>query len=222
MKDKHLIIAIDGPAGSGKTTVAKALANKLQITYLNTGAMYRALGLKCVFCGFNPDDENAANIIANSTKLSIEYKDGSQRVILDDKDVSDQLSNELIGSYASKISKHKKVREKLVAIQRELAEKQNVVVDGRDIGSVVLPNANFKFYLDADVNVRAQRRLLDLQKTNPAETFENVLEELKERDYNDKTRAVSPLIICPDAKVIDCTNMTIEEVINKFLSIING
>ena len=219
MKNK-IVIAIDGPAGAGKSTIAKALAKKLEIAYISTGSMYRALALKCINNNFDATDENVANQIANSTTLNVEYRNGDQLVFLDGEDVTTKLYTDKVSDFASKISVHKVVREKLVEVQREIAQRQSVVMDGRDIGSVVLPNADLKFYLDADVEIRAQRRYEELLSKGAKATYEEVLADMKERDYRDKTREISPLKICDDAIIIDCSHLSIEEVVNKFLSYI--
>lgn len=214
----NLVIAIDGPAGAGKTTVAKALAKKLEIPYFSTGAMYRALALKCLRNGKNPENEADAEEIVKCAKLSLKYENGRQAVILDDEDVTDMIYNDQISVGASQISVHKFVREKMVELQRQVANSQSVIMDGRDIGSVVLPMAKYKFYLDADVNVRAKRRYDELISKGSEVSFEEVLEDMKERDYRDKNRDISPLIVCDDAVVIDSTNLSVQQVVEAFLS----
>ncbi len=219
MKNK-IVIAIDGPAGAGKSTIAKALAKELEIAYISTGSMYRALALKCINNNLDATDEGVAQQIANSTELDVEYKNGNQLVFLDGQNVTDMLYTDKVSDFASKISVHKVIREKLVEIQRQIAARQSVVMDGRDIGSVVLPNADLKFYLDADVKIRAQRRYEELLSKGTKATYEEVLEDMKERDHRDKTREVSPLIVCDGAIIIDCSNLSIQEVVNKFLTYI--
>ena len=219
MKD-IITIAIDGPAGAGKTTIAKLVAKKLDILYLNTGAMYRVLGLKCLKLNKNPESESDALNLAKTTTLDIEYKNGEQVIILDGKPVTEFLYTDEISDYASKISKHHEIREMCVEIQRKIAKKQSIIVDGRDIGTVVLKDAKYKFYLDAKVEERAKRRYLDLSKKGNSITYEKVLEDIKLRDYNDINRNVSPLRVAKDAIVIDSTNLSIEEVANKILSIV--
>lgn len=216
---KTITIAIDGPSGSGKSTIAKALAKKLNILFLSTGSIYRAFGLACKQCNLNPESEIDAQKVLDYSVI-VEFRDGKQCVILDGQDVTEQINNEEIGRFASLISKHKCVREKCVDIQRQIASNQSIVVDGRDIGSVVLPQADYKFYLDADVSERAKRRYKDLTNKGINTTLKQVEDELKERDYNDTHRKLSPLIQTKDAIRIDSTFLTIEQVVNKFIEII--
>ncbi len=217
---KKLVVAIDGPAGAGKSTIAKALANKLNIPYFSTGAMYRALALKCLNLGLDATDENDAKWIAENTAVSLKYENGKQYVLLDGEDVTEKLYSDDVSIGASQISVHRIIREKLVEIQRQVASSQSVLMDGRDIGSVVLPNADYKFYLDAAVEIRAKRRFDELISKGEKVTFDEVLMDMKERDHRDKTREISPLIICDDAIVIDCSNLGIDEVVNEFLKYI--
>lgn len=219
MKDK-LVIAIDGPAGAGKSTIAKALAQKLDIPFFSTGAMYRALALKCILNGLDATDENVARQIAKTTTVNMKYFNGLQSVILDGQDVTDKLYTDKVSDFASKISTHKVIREKMLEIQRSIASSQSLVMDGRDIGSVVLPDADFKFYLDANVEIRAKRRFDELMSKGVNTTFEEVLIDMKERDIRDKTREISPLKICDDAIIIDCSNLSIDEVVDRFMSYI--
>ena len=218
---KNLVIALDGPAGAGKTTIAKLLSEKLDILYLNTGAIYRALGIKCLKCNLNPDDELDALFISNNTNIDVTYENGEQQIYLDDEKLDmNNLHTDIISEYASKISKHIPIRELCVDIQRKIASNISIIVDGRDIGSVVLPNANYKFYLDEDVRVRAQRRYNDLVKLDNTVSYDTILQEMKERDYNDMHRQNSPLVVAKDAIVIDSTNLSIEQVVNKVLEYI--
>lgn len=213
---KKITIAIDGPAGAGKTTIAKALSKKLDILYLSTGALYRAFAIKFIDNNLDPNCEIAAQTVAKSTVIDVEYKDGLQHTFLDGIDVTDRLYQPKVSEYSSLVSKHKPTREALKSIQQKIAKEQSVIMDGRDIGSVVLPLAKYKFYLDADVKVRAQRRFDELVKKGENVNFEDVLSDMIERDYNDTNRAVSPLVKCKDSIVIDCTNLTIEQVVAQF------
>ncbi len=214
--NKKIVIAIDGPAGAGKTTVAKELAKKMDIPYFSTGSMYRALALKCIQLGLDATNEKDANLIANNTTVGIKYENGKQYVLLDGENVTELLYTDQISAGASQISVHKIIREKMVEIQRHVAQNQSVIMDGRDIGSVVLPMADFKFYLDADVKVRAKRRFDELKSKGNNISFEEVLKDMKERDIRDKSREISPLVICDDAIVIDSTNLSIDGVLNEF------
>ncbi len=219
--DKEIYaIAIDGPAGSGKSTIAKKLASKLGILFLSTGSLYRAMGLKCKNLGLDPKDELSAQKILDC-KVDVKYISGSQNVFLDGENVTNQINNEEIGAYASLISQHKCIREKCVEIQRQIASSQSMIVDGRDIGSVVLPMAKYKFYLDADVHERAKRRYKDLIQKGINTTLDEVEAELKKRDYNDIQRKLSPLVLCDDAIRVDSTNLSIDQVVDEFMKIIN-
>lgn len=217
---KHLVIAIDGPAGAGKSTMSEALSKRLNIPYFSTGSMYRALALKCARLHLDPTSAETADFIAKSTHLDLLFKNGKQSVVLDGEDVSNLLYNDEISLYASQISTHKIIRQKMVEIQRQVANEQSLVMDGRDIGSVVLPMANFKFYLDADVNVRAQRRYDQLVLNGSKISYEEVLQDMKNRDIRDKTREISPLVVAKDAIVVDCTNLTVDEAVDKFMKFI--
>ena len=204
-------IAIDGPAGAGKSTIAKLVAARLGFIYIDTGAMYRAMGLFFDENGQWPTRSNDITALAGKADISIAYKDGVQRIYLNDRDVSDSIRSENAGMSASRVSALPEVREKLVELQRELAKKENVVMDGRDIGTVVLPNATLKIFLTADVGVRAQRRLLQLQAKGEKADIASVEEDLKQRDYNDSTRKASPLKQAQDAVLLDTSNLSIEE-----------
>ena len=204
-------IAIDGPAGAGKSTIAKLVAARLGFIYIDTGAMYRAMGLFFDKNGQWPTRSDDITALAGKADISIAYKDGTQRIYLNDRDVSDSIRSENAGMSASRVSALPEVREKLVELQRELAKKENVVMDGRDIGTVVLPNATLKIFLTADVGVRAQRRLLQLQAKGEMADIASVEEDLKQRDHNDSTRKASPLKQAQDAVLLDTSNLSIEE-----------
>ena len=211
-------IAIDGPAGSGKTTVAKQISKMLDILYLDTGAMYRACGLYALNSGVSVDDEENVTKLMNSLDLAIEYKDGVQRTILFGKDVSEDIRKNEVSSLASKISVHKAVRLKMLEMQREIAKTNDCILDGRDIGSFVLPNAKYKFFLTASVKVRANRRYKELIAKGMDVDLEQLEKEIEERDLRDSTREIAPLKQAEDAIFIDTSDMTIEEVINAIVS----
>jgi cytidylate kinase len=212
-------IAIDGPSGSGKSTLARSVARKLGILYLDTGAMYRACGLKAMDLGIDPKDEPRISSMLENLRLDILFENGSQRVILDGEDITDRIRMPGVSVAASDISSLRPVRERMVQMQREIAGKRNVVLDGRDIGSNVLPMAPYKFFLTADSEERARRRLEEMAARGVTNlTFEAVLADLKYRDHQDSTRTFAPLIKTPDAIVIDTTSNTPEETLAQLLS----
>lgn len=204
-------IAIDGPAGSGKSTVAKKIAEKLNIIYIDTGAMYRAITLK-----LKDIDKKIYEEACNNT--NIEFI--NNKIFLDGKDVSSQIRSEEISKLTSDISKIDFVRKKLVSIQKEIAAKNSVVMEGRDITTVVLPDADYKFYLSASPEIRAKRRTLQLKEKGLNADYEAILRDIKKRDNNDIKRENSPLKVADDAIVIDSSNLTAEESIEKILSYI--
>lgn len=218
--NKILSIALDGPSGSGKSTVAKELSKKLNILYLDTGAMYRATALKAINLGVDTLDEKGVLAFINDIDLKIEYENGSQHTILDGIDVSEKIREPHVSMAASNISSLKCVRLKMVEMQRKIASSMSCVLDGRDIGSFVLPNADYKFYITADVTVRAKRRFIELSEKGHKVEFNQLKEEIERRDFNDKNRDFSPLKCADDAVVIDTSEMGINEVINKVLSYI--
>lgn len=204
-------IAIDGPAGSGKSTVAKKIAEKLNIIYIDTGAMYRAITLK-----LKDIDKKIYEQACNNT--NIEFI--NNKIFLDGKDVSSQIRSEEISKLTSDISKIDFVRKKLVSIQKEIADKNSVVMEGRDITTVVLPDADYKFYLSASPEIRAKRRTLQLKEKGLNADYEEILRDIKKRDNNDIKRENSPLKVADDAIVIDSSNLTADESIEKILSYI--
>lgn len=211
-----MIIAIDGPAGSGKTTVAKRLSKQLNISYLDTGATYRALTLKALTMGVNLEDEAALARIARTLNLRIE----KEKIYLDDKDVRNEIRTPLIDKNISAIVAHASVREVMVDLQRRLAKNNDFVVEGRDITTVVFPGAEFKFYLDADFTVRSLRRFAELQQKNADIGLEELSKDLQKRDDSDKNRKVGPLRLSPDATYIDTTHLSIDEVIATLVRLI--
>ena len=208
---KNYSIAIDGPAGAGKSTIAKRLSAKLGYVYIDTGAMYRAITLFYVDKGIDCSDEAAVISKLDEISISISYIDGSQHVFLNGTDVSDKIRTQAVSDNASKISAIAEVRTKLVRLQQELAGTENVVMDGRDIGSVVLPDADLKIYLTASVEVRAKRRYDELIEKGQEADLETIAKEIEERDYRDMHRENSPLVRVPDAKLVDTSDLNIDE-----------
>ncbi len=213
-------IAIDGPAGSGKSTIAKILSEKLGIIYVDTGAMYRTVALYCIENGISTTDGEAVNKALNDIILGIEMEDGVQRMILNGRDVTSLIRTAEVGQGASDVGTFVPVRDRLVEMQQKLAKQISVVMDGRDIGTVVLPNAEVKIYLNARVEERAKRRLKDFEAQGKTDTLEAVIEQIRQRDRNDMTREYNPLRKADDAVEIDTTGMTIEEVADAVLKIV--
>ena len=220
--DKIIRIALDGPSGSGKSTIAKKLSSKLNILYLDTGAMYRATALKALSLNIDTFDEEGVKTFIEDIDLVIKYIDGTQHTYLDGEDVSERIREPHVSMAASNISSLRCVRLKMVEMQRKIASNLSCVLDGRDIGSYVLPNADFKFYIDASVEVRADRRFKELTLKGHKVDYEELKKEIEQRDYNDKNRDFSPLVQPKDALYIDTSFMNIEQVLNKVLSVIQG
>ena len=212
-------IAIDGPSGTGKSTIAKALAKKLSFIYIDTGAMYRAVGLYCYRNGIDINDEAKVVKSLDNIRINIYYKDGVQEIELNGEIVSKAIRENYISKCASVVSAYVPVREKLVAMQRELANNNNVIMDGRDIGTVVLPDSQLKLFMHVDDEVRAQRRYKKLLEKGQDITIEAVREDFKDRDYRDSHRSNSPLKKADDAIEIDNTNITFDEVVDKIYNL---
>jgi cytidylate kinase len=209
---KHYSIAIDGPAGAGKSTIAKRIAKHLNFIYVDTGAMYRALALYFIRNNISPDEKEKIKNACNNADITIEYLNGEQQVILNGENVSHLIRTEEVGNMASAASVYPSVRLKLVELQRNLAKKANVVMDGRDIGTYVLPNADLKIYLTAGSSERARRRYLELKERGIAADISEIEKDIIERDKRDMNRDFAPLRQAEDAILIDSSDMTIEEV----------
>lgn len=215
---KNFVIAIDGPAGAGKSTVAKIVAKKLNFLYVDTGAMYRALTLKAMKEGIPFSDDEKLIQMAKDTKITLSY-DNNFKIFLDGQDVTNEIRNEQVSKNTSYIASILKIREILWDMQRKLREKNNLVMEGRDIGSKVFPDAQLKIYLDASVEERAKRRYLQLKEMGIEENLEKIKEEIKQRDEKDKNRKIAPLVIGDDYFYIDTTNLTIDQVVEKIISL---
>ena len=207
-------IAIDGPSGAGKSTLAKALAKKLGIYYLDTGSMYRAVGYAAVQSDVDIGDEDAIGAMLETIDLKTVFENGAQKMLLGGVDVMPYIRTPEISRAASDVSAYPCVRMKLVAMQREVAKSYDVVLDGRDIGTFVLPDAKYKYFVTADVNERAKRRHLELAEKGINKDYNAVLQEMQTRDKNDSSRSLAPLKQAEDAKLIDTTNMEIGEVVS--------
>ena len=207
------IIAVDGPAGAGKSTVSKIIAEKLNFTYIDTGAMYRAVALKFLRSG-QPLEKIVENI---EIKL-----DESAKVFLDGEDVTKKIRTPEVSKLASDVSKFSFVREKLTELQREMAKKGSVIMDGRDIGTKVLPNADLKIFLTASLQERARRRFEELKLKNPSVTIEDVEKEIFLRDKQDSERKIAPLAKAEDAILIDSTNFSVDDVVNKIFNLVRS
>lgn len=220
-KDRNMKqIAIDGPAGAGKSTIAKQLSKDLGYVYIDTGAMYRTIALYCLKKEADLDDEELISALCSEAEIDIRYLDGVQHMFLGEEDVSEAIRTEQVSQAASAVSKYPKVRTRLVEMQRELAKQYDVVMDGRDIGTHVLPDASLKIYLTASVDVRAERRYKEyLAKGLPCDLKE-MKKDIAERDHNDMTREHSPLRKAEDAIEVDTSNMSIPEVVSTIRELI--
>lgn len=217
---KKFAVAVDGPAGSGKSTVAKEIAKALGILYIDTGAMYRTVGMACLKKGIDPADEGAVVASLDDLDMKIFPEAGGQCILLDGEDITSRIRTEEIGKAASSVAAYQKVREKLVEIQQGLAKEQSVIMDGRDIGTKVLPDAEVKIYLDASVEERAKRRVGELEAQGKTADLEIIREEIAHRDYQDMHRENSPLCRAEDAVNVDTTGLDIPAVTEKLLALI--
>ena len=212
MSKKPFSIAIDGPAGAGKSSVAKAVAAELNAMYLDTGAMYRAFGLYMLRRGAT-NDRRAIVDAVDDVDITVEFIDGAQHIFLGGEDVTDAIREPEVSRAASDVSAVPEVRERMVALQRKIAEGHDVIMDGRDIGTKVLPNATLKIFMTASAEVRAHRRCLELEQKGKPEPYEKVLREMKERDYQDSHRAASPLCAAGDAVSLDTTELSFDDTV---------
>ncbi|MDR1092537.1 MAG: (d)CMP kinase [Clostridiales bacterium] len=215
-----MVIAIDGPAGAGKSTVAGKLAQKLNILHLDTGAMYRAAALYALEQGADPADGRAAEALVPQIGVTVEPSAGGQRTFLNGRDVSAAIREHRVSRAASDFSAHPCVRRKMAALQREIASALDMVLDGRDIGTYVLPNADFKFFLTADLEERARRRASELAQKGCPARYEEVLEDLAQRDKNDSSRALAPLKKAEDAIAVDTTRNSADEIVGQLAAVI--
>jgi cytidylate kinase len=217
---KHFIVAIDGPAGSGKSTVSRITARRLKLQYIDTGAMYRALTLKAIRKGLDLGDESALTALARGTVIGLRSEGDLMKVSLDGEDVSARIRTPELTNKVKYVARIPGVREEMVEQQREIGRRVGAVLEGRDIGTVVFPNADYKFYLDADVDERARRRCKELKSLGEDVNAEQIRKDVIARDRSDMERSVGALKKAPDAFVIDTTRLTIEQVVQKILSIV--
>ena len=219
-----LTIAIDGPVGAGKSTISDVVAQRLGILHLDTGAMYRAFGLCAMEHGLDLNDEDAVSALCGQeeAKVSVRYENGTQQTLLNGRDVSGLIRSQEAGQAASAVSKYCEVRRIMVQRQQEMAKEQPMLLDGRDIGTVVLPNATVKVYLTAAPEVRAKRRMLQLREKGIDTPFEEILKEVNARDYQDTHREVTPLRQAEDAVLVDSSDMTFEENVQAILSLVEA
>ena len=220
MADKRIIVAIDGPAGAGKSTIARRVAEKLGYVYINTGAIYRAVALWALRLGTDLSDMHRLEQLAKEAR--IELPPGGSRVLLNGEDVTDAVREPQVGEAASKVSAVPGVRKALLSLQRGMAEENSVVMEGRDIGSVVFPSAQVKIFLDADSEERARRRTRELRQVNHSVNPANVKAEMKKRDERDRRRAEAPLVQAPDAQLVDTTGLTLDQVEEAVLKIVRA
>ena len=220
--NQRFSIALDGPSGAGKSTIARALAQRLGITYLDTGAMYRAVALYVLNAGAQPSAKDQVIPLLDEIDIEIRFTDAGQRVLLNGQDVSEAIRENPVSPAASQVAAIPEVRERLVAMQREMASRRSVVMDGRDIGTAVLPDATLKIFLTASAHERARRRFEELRQKGEEVEFEALQRQMLERDYNDSHRAVSPLLPATDAVHFDNTGYTLEQSVEKILALVRA
>ena len=212
-------VAVDGPAGAGKSTIAKLVAKKMGYIYVDTGAMYRGLAIHFLKKGVNPEEKEAVAEACRDAEVTIGYESGVQQIYLNGENVTDMLRTEEVGNMASRTSAIPEVREKLLELQRSLAREKDVIMDGRDIGTNVLPDADVKIYLTASVETRAKRRYDELKEKGESCDLEEIARDIKDRDERDMTREIAPLKKAEDAVLVDSSDMSIEEVVSEICSL---
>ena len=222
MEPQVFRIAIDGPAGAGKSTIARRVAKGLGFVYVDTGAMYRAMALLCLRKGIRPEDAQAVSQAAGAAQITISYIAGEQRVLLDGEDVSGQIRTEEVGNMASAISAYPAVRAHLLGLQRSLAARSSVIMDGRDIGTCVLPDAEAKVFLTASPQVRAMRRFKELKEKGEMCNLQEIEQDIIERDQRDMNRAAAPLKKAEDAVLVDGSDMSIDQVVSAIIEVAKG
>lgn len=220
---KYVSVAVDGPAGSGKSTITKLVAKSLGFNYVDTGAMYRALTYNFLSNGLDELEEEKIKELLSKTDFKVEYVDGVQYVYVNNEEVSDKIRTAEVSKFTSLFAKSPAVRDFLIDTQRNLANTNNIIMDGRDIASVVLPNADVKIFLTASVEERARRRVLDFERQGIENVdFEKVKEDIKARDWQDENRDIAPLIKVESATLIDTTSLTIDEVVEKMAELVKS
>ncbi|MCE5285498.1 MAG: (d)CMP kinase [Pelosinus sp.] len=216
---KKLVVAIDGPAGAGKSTVARMLAKRLNYIYIDTGAMYRAITFEVISKGLSPKDDEAIAKLAQKVHIELKNTEGAAMVLVDGKNVTEEIRTPEVSRLVPEIAQNREVRQAMLLLQRRLASQGGVVMDGRDIGTNVLPNAEVKIFLTASIEERAQRRYLELKAKGFAVHLEDLKQEIAARDKQDSERPIAPLVQAADAKLLDTTSLAILEVVTKILNI---